>query len=309
MIDRSQFQIPSDAPPPAVSTDHMEFHKDANGIRMTVGGGVEVRSSDISNGATGVLATAQRAHSRTPAAPSALTPEDTVEIGGQRMTLKTAQMMGLMHRNATTGLYEETTSASSPELHQLQQQADEAEAQHDDHNNPRQELFFEEGERFLSHIPQSVQAASLNDLADTGQITEGTVKQIAADLGVEPHQAAQYIGGAVEMFSRQANGVLAGYGITDGEDFAEWAMNARPSEWRETIKRHQIERTTIGYHELAKGYLEHLHNTDPQAILTADFGPGVTTRKAGREVLLNIPGLGEVSFRSALRAGFVGRGR
>lgn len=101
------------------------------------------------------------------------------------------------------------------------------------------------------------------------------------------------------MYAQQANVVLRGYGIEDGEAFAQWAMNTRAGDWREAIQRHQIERTTVATHDLAKGYLEHLHRTDPDLILHSDFGPGVTTeRLAARS---SSTSRGSARCRSAVR--------
>lgn len=169
----SQFHIPGD-PPPLPKSDNAEVRVAGSNTRVSVGNGVyvEVRSTDLGNGAKGVMATAQRAHSRTPAAPSTLTPNDTIEIGGQRMWIRVAESMGFLQRNANTGLYEEAANASSPEVQELQHQADEAEAQHDDWDNPKPEPFHTEGERFVSMLPQAVQSLAINDLAESGQITE-----------------------------------------------------------------------------------------------------------------------------------------
>ncbi|MGU3359686.1 hypothetical protein ACLBWX_05060 [Methylobacterium sp. M6A4_1b] len=43
-------------------------------------------------------------------------------------------------------------------------------------------------------------------------------------------------------------------------------------------------------------------DTDPGSALNAQFGGGITARKAGKEVVLNIPCHQEITYRSGLNA-------
>jgi hypothetical protein len=111
----------------------------------------------------------------------------------------------------------------------------------------------------------------------------------------------------MQLFADQASARLANYGVENGQEFVKWCLANKAGDFREAVQQHFIRRSTQGYDALAKDYLTWLHDNDPEAILSADFGEGVRAQWMGREIVLNIPGHGQVSFRGAIRSGLVGR--
>lgn len=307
MTQLNQFSIPTNEPAPT-QADNGEVHIGGDGkARVSVGSGVEVRSSQGGNGASGIFASARSASGQ-PVGASSLQLTDTIDIGGQRLTVKVAERMGLIQRNANTGLFEDGGLAGELASQPQDQSADDQ--QYDDWSNPKPEPFIPETENFVAMIPQTAQASLTNDIAITGTVSQHTIEEAASRLGVEPEQAQEYLSAAVQAYSQQASAVLAEYGVSDGRAFAEWAMKARPGDWKEAVQRHQTGRTTVGYRPLAREYLAHLHDVDPQSVAEGVVGPGVSARLVGKTVYVRLPGVqGEMPFKAAVKAGFVGRGR
>jgi hypothetical protein len=63
------------------------------------------------------------------------------------------------------------------------------------------------------------------------------------------------------------------------------------------------------YAELVKDYLVGLATTAPARILSAQFGGGVSARQDhSGEIVVNVPGHGEMSFGAAVHSGLLGFG-
>ncbi len=58
---------------------------------------------------------------------------------------------------------------------------------------------------------------------------------------------------------------------------------------------------------LAKAFLLHLHDSEPERLLSADFGRGVRAYRNGRDIVLRVPGMGDIAFKAAVHAGLIGR--
>lgn len=246
----------------------------------------------------------------TPRAAGELKPTDRVTVNGMEMTVQVAERMGLISRSATGG-YE--GSGKTPEaVLQEQVQPDVTDLQapaREGFDDPNTERLFNAVTDRVARVEQVQVMNSLIDSIATkgqGEVAGNLFTTVAGQMGVEGHEAETIVGRMVGAFSRQAAKAVQDVVPVDPDDVWDWARQNQPRELRDAMRRQAMERTTEGYKALATKYLETLGETDPTSILSAELGPGVSVRKGvDGQPVLRLEGIGEVSYRTAIRSGFI----
>lgn len=258
-----------------------------------------VNTADFTTGASGILAKARTAQG----SPSmgGIKPTDIISIDGFELTVASAEQLGMVGRDAN-GEYVELQGG-------VKAAQDEA--------TPKEEAPVDDTEGFadpkaeaaLTELALSVapnhHVAAIQDVLKTGEISELTINRAASEAGREPSAVAQQASNVMEHFRTQAVTAVQSWGSDDPMEFFNWAHQAKPNQFKEAMQAHAMERSTKGYQPLYQEYVASLAERDPEFVMAAEFGGGITARKDGKTVVLKVPGVGEMTLRQALKAKLV----
>jgi hypothetical protein len=226
---------------------------------------------------------------------------DIVNVpGGGETTLQNAISLGLVERDQSGRWIAVPDGAAKilAESAPKEAPADEGEA----FANPTIEANLGD---LCSITSGTTQVAVLQQLVNTGEVLPGTLARAASEGGIEPSVLNDRITTVVEGFQSQAETVLKGMGADDASLFWDWAQANRKDELKRAMTAHAMERTTKGYQPLFQTYVETLDAHSPEDILAAQLGDGIKVQKIDGKVILDIPGYGRTTYRSAIKAGFI----
>jgi hypothetical protein len=230
----------------------------------------------------------------------ALQPTDVVRLPTGETTVQVAESLGLIEKDVH-GRYVLVPDGASCALA----------------NEPTQEAPVDEGEAFSSPDVEAnlgdlcsitsgtTQVAVLQQLISNGEVLPGTLARAASEGGIEPSALNDRISAVVEGFQSQAETVLKGMGADDASLFWEWAQANHKDDLKKAMTAHAMERTTKGYQPLYQTYVETLDAHSPEDILSAQFGDDIKAQKIDGKVILDIPGYGRMTYRSAIKAGLI----
>jgi hypothetical protein len=239
-----------------------------------------------------------RSQTGSPVVGRELRPDDIVMVAGMETTVAIARRLGLVEENEYGKLVNGADARKLVE-EPIQEAVEtgEAFASQDD------EKHLAEMSALTSAGPQ---VAAINDFVTTGQMSSNTIERLASEAGMEPHQVQENFAKVQAAFTAQAKSVVTKTGVPDFDDFSQWAWQHQPNSMQDAIRAHTMHRSTAGYQAIAAEYVATMDQHDPHAILEADFGGGITASKAPNgNIVLNIPGTGQVSWRQAINLGLV----
>lgn len=258
-----------------------------------------VSAADFTTGASGILAKARTAQG----SPSmgGIKPTDIITVDGFELTVEMAEQHGMVTRDAN-GRYVEVGGG-------VKAAQDRAEPQEEAPVDDAQAFADPKAEAALGDLANSVapshHIAAIQDVIQTGTISELTINRAASEAGREPSAIAGEASKVMESFKAQAVTAVQSWGSDDPMEFFTWAQQEKPREFREAMQAHGMERSTKGYQPLYQEFVAGIAERDPEFVLASEFGGGITARKDGKAVILNIPGRGEMTLRQALRVGAV----
>ncbi len=233
--------------------------------------------------------------------PSELNYESVVTLrNGQTMKLRNAVDAGYVTQRAdgsyVGALGETQKKIDEPEIH------DDLKLEAFPTENRAADIAMSE---IVETTQPTTQLAAIEDLIGQGEIGEHNLSQIAAQMGVEPEAVNEKVQPIIEAFTQQANSLVADYGV-DPDSVWAWAHANCSEPLNKAMHRHGTMRQTTGYHGVVKAYIAALDETAPDAILNADFGPGVSARKDHNgKIIIRAGSHGEMPWKSAVRAGLI----
>ncbi|WP_150117429.1 hypothetical protein [Microvirga vignae] len=154
-------------------------------------------------------------------------------------------------------------------------------------------------------ISSGTQVALAQQMIAEGSINANTLARAAGESSQEPGVLNERINAVAQGFQTQTDSMLKGPGADDTSRFYEWAQENHPQELRKAMTDHVMERTTKGYAPLFNQYVESLADHSAEDVLNASFGDGIKAQMIDSQVILDIPGHGRMTFRSAVKAGLV----
>ena len=187
---------------------------------------------------------------------------------------------------------------------------DDEKAEKDKGDQGDGERMSDEAEKAIDTLIESTsgedQLAAVHQVAETGEVSADLVATVAQGMGIEPEALQGQIGGVLEAFESQARQVISeAAGGIDSERVLEWVREHRADELNKAMIEQGTKRSTAGYANLAREYVNGLDNHDPEAILTATFSDGITARRDEQgKVILNINGQ-DIPWASAVRSGAI----
>lgn len=227
-----------------------------------------------------------------------LQPTDVISIAGTETTVQNAEALGLIERDAQ-GRY-----IAVPEgARALQEQPQET---YEDAGEALPDASVEANLADLAaSITPGTQVAIAMQLINDGVVNQNTLARAAGEGSLEPGDLNERLSTVIGGFQAQADKTLKSLGADDPQGFYEWARENHPQALRKAMNDHIMERTTKGYAPLYQTYVETLDAHSPEDILAAELGGGIKARMEGKTVLLDIPGHGVMSYRSAIKAGLI----
>jgi hypothetical protein len=231
-----------------------------------------------------------------------LNPNSVVTLpNGMQTSLAAAIQLGYV-RETAPGQYQEVLSSQSErEYYELgqrlgteileQRQADAESGPVPFHPQVEQALA-----PFVENVPGHVQDATISALVNGDY---SALPKLAEQAGMDAHAFTQHASLAAEAFADQAARYLDRMGV-DGEDFAAWAQQVKPNEYREAVLKHIYGRSPSAYRALAQEFLSSMA-PDGQALQQA--GIKVYRNERGEE-MVRVGGQ-LMSIAAAVKAGFL----
>ncbi|WP_404292409.1 hypothetical protein ACD578_08935 [Microvirga sp. RSM25] len=229
-----------------------------------------------------------------------LQPNDILQIAGMEVTVAIAESQGLIEKDVS-GRYVLVPDRPSQILAE----------------NTPQESLEDQGEALSDAAVEadfaalvqastaSTQFAILGQVVNEGEVNPNTMHRVSSELGIHPQEAEARLGKVMEGFKAQAISTFHQAGIEDPDGFVAWAQHNHPGDFKAAMHSHGVERSTKAYQPLTQEYLSTIADRDPEAILEAQLGQGITATKQGNTVILTIPGVGQVDYKTAVREGLI----
>lgn len=240
-----------------------------------------------------------------PVAPSQIGPDTLVRVGGMQTSAAVAEQLGYLVRNPNTGMYTAPTAAPVAAQQAPQQQAPQAtqqQAQAAPMDKQTQALV----DNLNRDLSSSTTTRAMLDVVGGGEVSHSTLTNIASELGMEPGQAAELMERVHGGYASQAAAVISKATGMDPSAVYDWAMANAPSEMRQAMQAHVQGGDTSVYVALANRYAQSLADTDPDAVLNAEFGSGITAqRHPNGTILLNIPRYGQMTYKQAVKMNLI----
>lgn len=242
--------------------------------------------------------------------PSEITGDSIVKVGSTEMTAKLAERLGFLTRDV--GGYYRDAAAPADSVRQPDQQEQEQDAE----ATSTVETLGEEAERDMSELcstitPGALTKASSEVLAD-GEISDTTVRRIAAENGQPPEQVRQQLERVQAAFAVQAHKALAEASGLPGELAAQLLRDAAPRELKEAATQQFMQGNTAGLRALGeRALLDFVGRCEAGEFSTEIIAApesGLTIEKRGNIVLVSGPEIPTMPLRSAIRAGLVSAG-
>lgn len=243
--------------------------------------------------------------------PDATSLRDRLTVGGMEIEVATAIRMGYMSRDidgrlrATGRTAQDVVNETTRE--DVKTPADAFFA------DPKFAVEHGPGERdFVAYVEAKVPRGDLVRAYREGlagdTINPLTLQRLGEALGMDPKQAEGVMHGLADAFGKQETEALKRLGIATPEDvhhFRAWVEADKDREYREAKHRQLISGDLGGIATLAQTYWRNLDKINPEAIMRADFGPGISVRRASNgEIIVRTP-KGEVSWGAAVRTGTI----
>jgi hypothetical protein len=248
---------------------------------------------------------------------------DLVNVGSMQVSVRTLIARGDLVREQDGSLRAVSGKppVSAQEKAQAQQRQDQQKAAQERQQDapPAPEAVSPEVEKVITEVatganPSDVLAV-VNTLGKGQEPGEAELGRIASKMGVEPEQVAEKFETVRSAMEGQALRSVGSLGI-DAQDIMTWGYENCPDVMKRAINQHATQRSTKGYQEVAKQFVENLDTIDPASILEAELPAGWSARIAGdrKTVLLVSPEGREHSYRALAKAGKVkvspaGKGR
>ncbi|SMF40273.1 hypothetical protein SAMN06265365_113139 [Tistlia consotensis] len=252
-----------------------------------------------------------------PLSPQVVKDSDLVTLSnGMTTSVKVAVRMGQLMRDGA-GAYYEPGSSQAPQVAAGSRIGDgqgytppKAEAAPSEPLEGFQDAAVErEFSHFAGAVDTYTQVSIIGEYlrGDDFDISERLLFKVADQLGVSPQEAGERLGRFATALSNQWVSTVQKAGVYDMADFVAWCRESpvRMESLKKAMRNQAMNRTTKDYRAMAQSYLENLDQRDPEALLNAVYDGGIRAMKIGNEVVLEVPGEGQVPWKTAVRLGMV----
>lgn len=158
-------------------------------------------------------------------------------------------------------------------------------------------------QQLAADLSLETQVTIAREVSTTGDISERSMMELAAQTGMSPELASSIAGRMRQAFTEQADDAVSAFGVEPSDVWA-WANAERPDDVQRAIQQQIRSRSAEGYRALAKNYLENLADLDPELLLGSRFGAGVSVRREGKQLVVDTP-KGSFTWKSAVQNNIV----
>ena len=322
--DMSRVQEPATpAPQPAIRTT-VEVGRGGTELTIRNGQMIVTKDSDKVNtfdahtgfAAPGDLLSTARSKTGTPVTGRPLAGSDTVEVGGQRMSLDVAQRLGFVTKDAAgnwNATAQGNAQATMPEGVKAETKlkdggtAEAAEAEGFAADEATEAALAE----IIAAAGEGTSMAMVQSYLRDGDIDARLIDRAASQAGVEPAAMAEKLEAAMSGMEAAMDARLESLGVHDHDLLAEWIGQSpeRLDQMREAVLSLMTSNSTAGWDALAESYVQSLDQIDPGAVEEACEDAGIPVKRVGGKMILTLPGGAEVSYGVAVRQGLIKVGR
>lgn len=231
---------------------------------------------------------------------------DIVTINGEPITVKVAHRLGYLAgpegNFRDTGLAAKEAAgggAAAAPKSDVKPDYTGNETAFDDH---RAENLFE---TIVHGTPEGGQIRAMTDIIANGEVSLDTIRAMAGASGVSPQQLQADLAKVQDAFAGQAAKAFQAAGVPDPDAFVAWAEQHHRGEFRDAMSQHVMDRNPKAYAKLVGKYLASGDGSIPDDIMEATSSSGVRVRKVDGQVVLDLPGIGTMSYAAAVRQGVV----
>lgn len=283
------------------------FNRDDNTGQITgsirTSSGVSVRPDDLAQG-EGVERTI-RTSSGWPVLNRGYRGDDTIEIEGLRFSLGIAAQLGYALRNPD-GSFSVAQAPRGPSAGSAAGAAPEGAPEAATFTaTPDAEAAME---ALTRHVAPSMQMAALGAIVETGQVGPEMIERMARQSGAEPAEIAEAVEIAQAGFYDAVMARMEGMGVHDEDLFGEYVERdpQLARQMQRAVRGLLMENDPSGFDALASGFVQSLDRVDPRAVTDALQASGIPFHKAANgHLVLTLPGVGQVSYAEAVRAGLI----
>jgi hypothetical protein len=248
-----------------------------------------------------------------------LRPDDTVDVGGQRTSVRATVAAGFLVKDGSgyrqVGRAAENNTDSTQPQEQLdrslqaqrQAQQDDQQRQADNDKLPDLEPTAHKfTQEFTGKIDNVTLTAGTRAMMETGSLSEDQVNTAATQLGIAPDEVKERAQLVHDQFLDQARSLIG-----NGADVIfDWARQNAPEMLKDAVTNHVYGAKADAYDALAREYWKNLARTNPQAILSMHNAKDVGARIEPNGVLTAlVEGAGRMAFAAAINGGFTNIGK
>lgn len=237
---------------------------------------------------------------------SELSPTDLVTINGTPLEVRTALRLGYL--DGSPGNYRDTGLAAKDVAAGGAPAAPKSDVKPDYTGN---ETAFEDNrtESLLGSIAGATHAGAqiraMTEVISKGEVSADTLRAMADTAGVSPQRLQADLAQVQDAFAGQAAKFVTGSGVPDPEAFFDWAEQHHRGEFKDAMSQHVMDRNPKAYAKLVSKFLASGETSVPADIMEASSDTGVRVRKVDGQVVLDLPGIGTMSYAAAVRQGHV----
>ncbi|WP_103173678.1 hypothetical protein [Paracoccus sp. SY] len=152
------------------------------------------------------------------------------------------------------------------------------------------------------------QIAAINSVVETGEVDPRAIERLAQQAGKEPAQMAQQVLQDFDGFHGAISSGIESAGVHDLELYDEFVGGDQRHyrTMQKAVRDLMMHNDTSGFDRLATSYREALDVIDPEAVAEVLDAAGIKHRRGdGGNIVMNLPGHEEVSYRAAMKAGMI----
>jgi hypothetical protein len=236
-------------------------------------------------------------------------------------SLGAALAAGLVVESAN-GSFEYANAVGGPAVETARTTESETAASADDRAGepqaPARDVLPEAQEAFFAEVTSydtdgRVGNAVIDAIASGAQIgiDSPVIQQFAQQADTTPENALQTVAHIEGQFVKQAQQVMQEM-VGDPSELYAWLNGTDEGRdaMRQAARQQLHDRSLDGWRDAAHSWIMQTARNNPERLLSANFGPGVST-KLGRDgqLMLHHPSFGWTTFAAAVRGGLISIGR
>lgn len=272
-----------------------------------------VDAKDLQDGQfTGSVVSTAKTSYGSPKDPGNVTEKDIVEVPEMGETdVKTAARMGFLQQTPD-GRY--VDADQQPSFQQDQQGNDSTEDDIDYGPDGPPDIDFDDqtdevAAEIASALPQEQVMMGLDEVGYQGSLSDKTVERVASALGTDAETASSKIAEVKNTYVKAGEKAMQDAGLGTPELQAEFLKSMDEDELASLRKATVMTNSTKQLNDKASQFVEDMDQRDPDGVINMAKESGIDAYRDSRtgQVVLDLPEMGQVPWKLAIREGFITR--